>query len=1082
MLVPAEIHSVRQPLPSPPRSRLLLCVILVGMALAALTGCGFSGSATALEAPVASHGTVNGGQQPVSGSRIQLYAAGTTGPGSAAQPLLGNPVLSDKNGNFSIPASYRCPSATAQIYVVASGGNPELASSAGNPALELTAMLGSCSGLSASNSITVNEATTIGSVWPLAAFMTSSSGLGSAPNDTSFLDAVSSVPEFINIAQGSSPGKPTSTSYFAENSKLYSLSNLLANCVNSTGGSAGDGTPCGLLFSIATPPGGSAPADTMTAALRIAQNPSNNVTEIFGLAKTDTYFQPALTAAPNDWTLSLTYMVATPSISPATGSYVGAQEVTISDLTAGSKIYYTTDGRVPTSSSTPYTSPLSVATSSTVQAIAVLLDSPSAVASSTLTITSPPSSPTPTPTPPTPTPPTPTPPTPTPPTPTPPTPTPPTPTPPTPTPAPTKLVFSQQPSNASTQAAISPAVLVSVEDSSGKLETTATNPVTLALTDGQSLGGTLTAVPENGIANFSNLTISTAGSGYTLAATSLGLASAISNSFAISSPASGATQASATYYVANSGSDSNNGTSPATPWKTLAKLSATKMLPGNSAALQCGSVFRESLTLTQSGTASAPINYGSYGSCTGSNLPLISGADLLSTWLAQSEGSYTAYYAAETTAPAILFEDNHRLSQAAAQTAMTVGSFFYDSIAQRVYVRTREDAAPGSHVIEASVRADAVRLGAASYVNIAGIEADKGTQNGILVQGTLTDVNLTGTITNYSFGNGIWFTANTGQAQSNVLIKNCTANYNGGDGILKGNFGDNFVIKGCTTNYNAFDTQYTYTAGIRLVSDGTTDANRATNSGAQGNTAAFNGVDPDTGRQETSVSGQQGMGVWCDTCGNGSFLTDNIAHDNAQNGVMLEFTGATGTLSMTGNIAYRNTQVGILHSRRSHNDIVANNTSYGNFVNCQFSGEYGGGETVVGMVNNTYENNICASQVLNSHGTVFIAVWGAENNTLGEGSGNVYRNNSFGVPSATNGTFATYGIGKNMATYAALDAAYGSSMHSIETGPLLTNPASGDFALLPGSPCIKAGYGGVDVGAMPYVVSQSSIPAKKLDP
>ena len=100
---------------------------------------------------------------------------------------------------------------------------------------------------------------------------------------------------------------------------------------------------------------------------------------------------------------------------------------------------------------------------------------------------------------------------------------------------------------------------------------------------------------------------------------------------------------------------------------------------------------------------------------------------------------------------------------------MTVGSFFYDLIAHRVYVRTREDAAPGSHVIEASVRADVVTLGAASYVNVTGIEADKGTQNGILAWGTLTDVNLTGTVTNYSFGNGIWFTANTGQAQNNVL-------------------------------------------------------------------------------------------------------------------------------------------------------------------------------------------------------------------------------------------------------------------------------------------------------------------------
>jgi hypothetical protein len=606
---------------------------------------------------------------------------------------------------------------------------------------------------------------------------------------------------------------------------------------------------------------------------------------------------------------------------------------------------------------------------------------------------------------------------------------------------------------------------------------TATNPVTLALTGGQPLGGTLTAVAQIGIATFNTLAVSTAGSGYTLSATSPGLASATSSVFAINSPAIGTTSPSPTYtfYVANSGSDSNNGTSPATPWKTLAKLNTAKMLPGNSAGLQCGSVFREDLTLTQSGTASAPIGYGSYGSCTGSNLPLISGADLLSTWSAQSEGAYTAYYATETTAPAVVFEDNHRLTNAAAQTAMTVGSFFYNSVAQRVYVRTREDAAPGSHVIEASVRADVVTLGAASYVNITGIEADKGTQNGILAWGTLTNVNLTGTVTNYSFGNGIWFTANTGQAQNNVLIQNCTASYNGEDGVTKGNFGNNFVIEGCTTNYNAFDPQYTYTGGIRFISDGTTDANRATNSGAKGNTAAFNGVNPDTGLPQTSDAGQEGMGVWCDTCGNGSFLTGNIAHDNAKNGVMLEFTGSTGTLSMTENIAYHNASIGILHSRRSHNDVVSNNTSYDNFVNCQFSGEYGGGETPVGMVNNTYENNICASQVLNSNGTVFVAEWGAENNSLGEGSGNVYRNNSFGVPTATNGTFAIFGVGKTMSTYAALNAAYGSSMNSIQGNPLLTSPATANFALMAGSPCIKAGYGGVDVGAVPYTATQSSL-------
>ena len=405
-------------------------------------------------------------------------------------------MQSDSNGNFSIPASLICPSSTSQVYVVARGGKPETLSGGGNPALELTAMLGSCNELSAFSSISVNEVTTVGSVWPLAAFMTSPSHLGYESGDASFLNAVSSVPEFINIAQGNSPGKPTATSYFAENSKLYSLANVLADCVNSSGGSAGDGTPCGNLFSIASQSGGNAPTDTMTAAMRIAQNPRNNVLDIFGLAKADTSYQPTLASAPPDWTLTLTYLVATPSISLGTGSYVGTQEVAISDATAGSAIHYTTDGTVPNSSSPLYAGPLSIAVSTTVQAIAILQGSPSAIASSILTITA--------------------------------------------AHAPVKLAFLQQPSNALTGATISPAVQVAVEDSSGTVVTNATDPVTLTLTGGTSLAGTLTAAPRNGIATFSNLSVNAAGAGYTLSATSPGLASATSTSFTISASSSGA--------------------------------------------------------------------------------------------------------------------------------------------------------------------------------------------------------------------------------------------------------------------------------------------------------------------------------------------------------------------------------------------------------------------------------------------------------------------------------------------------------------------------------------------------------------
>src|SRR5579862_8071445 len=74
------------------------------------------------------------------------------------------------------------------------------------------------------------------------------------------------------------------------------------------------------------------------------------------------------------WTMSSTASqppAATPTFSPAAGTYATAQTVTISDTTSGATIYYTTNGTTPTTSSTKYTSPITVSSSETVEAIAV---------------------------------------------------------------------------------------------------------------------------------------------------------------------------------------------------------------------------------------------------------------------------------------------------------------------------------------------------------------------------------------------------------------------------------------------------------------------------------------------------------------------------------------------------------------------------------------------------------------------------------------------------------------------------------------------------------------------------------------
>jgi hypothetical protein len=81
---------------------------------------------------------------------------------------------------------------------------------------------------------------------------------------------------------------------------------------------------------------------------------------------------------------------APPTFSPAAGSYAVAQTVTISDTTTGATIYYTTNGAAPTTSSTLYSGPITVAASETIKAIAVASGfSTSATASGVYTITAP---------------------------------------------------------------------------------------------------------------------------------------------------------------------------------------------------------------------------------------------------------------------------------------------------------------------------------------------------------------------------------------------------------------------------------------------------------------------------------------------------------------------------------------------------------------------------------------------------------------------------------------------------------------------------------------------------------------------
>lgn len=69
----------------------------------------------------------------------------------------------------------------------------------------------------------------------------------------------------------------------------------------------------------------------------------------------------------------------------------------------------------------------------------------------------------------------------------------------------------------------------------------------------------------------------------------------------------------ATYYVSTSGNDSNTGTSDTSPWQSIGKLNAQTFSPGDVVRFRRGDSWNAKLSVSSSGTSSAPITFTSYG-------------------------------------------------------------------------------------------------------------------------------------------------------------------------------------------------------------------------------------------------------------------------------------------------------------------------------------------------------------------------------------------------------------------------------------------------------------------------------------
>jgi hypothetical protein len=293
-------------------------------AAVALTGCALSSSTSVIApvTPVAAvpaviTGTVFGGQQPISGATIQLYAAGGSNYGvgatySTGTSLLGNNTVTtatDGTGSFTLSGKYTCPANNPNVYIVATGGSPSTGTGGTvNHQLALMAALGPCLAAQNGNTkVTLNELTTVASVYALSGFMTGIANIGtSGSNATGLNNAFAAVNKLVNISTGTAGGPALPANATLPVAKINTLADILAACVNSPGGTVGQSNICGELFTDTTV-NSVAPTDTITAMMNIAQHP-NLTSDLWNIPTGSAPFQPSLSNPfPSDFSIVVTY-------------------------------------------------------------------------------------------------------------------------------------------------------------------------------------------------------------------------------------------------------------------------------------------------------------------------------------------------------------------------------------------------------------------------------------------------------------------------------------------------------------------------------------------------------------------------------------------------------------------------------------------------------------------------------------------------------------------------------------------------------------------------------------------------------
>jgi parallel beta-helix repeat protein len=466
-----------------------------------------------------------------------------------------------------------------------------------------------------------------------------------------------------------------------------------------------------------------------------------------------------------------------------------------------------------------------------------------------------------------------------------------------------------------------------------------------------------------------------------------------------------AASAATTWYVdgtSTSCTDAATGGTQATPFCTITAGAKKAVNPGETVVVAPGT-YREQVTVAGSGTATAPITF----TAAGPGVVVVGTQDVSdpASWSPTATSAWSRPFAVPS-APRQVFVDGNRLTTASSATTTTNGSFFYDSVAKVLYVDLGGGDPGTGHTIEAGAQTYGFNVASRSGVVIDGFTTRRQNSAGVRVLSG-SAVTITGVTATESGVNGVLVDSST---TSDVIVSGCTVSGAASVGVRVVN-SVGTTVRGCTSHDNGFHGfALSASQGVRL------EGNTAYGNAVVGGTSTAAGFDVNNASTDSVVVrntayGNQDSGIQVYNGSDRTVVARNASWGNGDHGLDTNKTLGVSYLSNTVTMNHRD---GLSIEGNSSGATVADNVSVDNGIGV---GEYDLWIDPGSVAGTTADHDV---------------IW-----------------NSSTAPAVKIGTTVYARVGD-------ASAATGLEAHGLGVDPHLTDLASGDLRLRPGSPATDA--------------------------